>query len=131
VVVLRQRDDALGLGVVLGDGAEVAVEQAGHAHRDLQQELGEVDLAGERDGSVDEHVDLALAGQLGGQVVAVADGLGEVVDVVLVDAAVAAGGARAEEEAGRGPAADRDRRHTEPPRGLLDSQKHGRNVALS
>jgi hypothetical protein len=44
---------------------------------------------------------------------------------------LAAGGARAEEEAGRGPAADRDRRHTEPPRGLLDSQKHGRNVALS
>jgi hypothetical protein len=125
MVVLREREEALGLGVVLGDGAEVAVEQAGHPYRYLQQVLGEVDLAGERDGRVDEHVDLALAGQLRGQVIAADDGPGEVVDVALVDAAVAAGGARAGEEAGRGPAADRDPRHTEPPCGLLDAQKHG------
>src|SRR5450759_2283334 len=88
-------------------------------------------LAREREVDVLINTSVALAGQLGGQVVAVADGLGEVVDVVLVDAPVAAGGARAGEETGRGPAADRDRRHTEPPRGLLDAQKHTQNLAAS
>ena len=131
VVVLGQRARGVGVGVVLRDGAEVAVEQAGHAHRDLEQELGEVELHGERRRRVDQHVDLTLAGELRGEVVAAADGLGEVVDVVLVDAPVAAGRARARQEAGRRPAADGDRGDAEPPRRLLHAQEHAGNLAAA
>ncbi len=66
---------------------------------DLGQQLGDVEPAGQGDRGVHEDVELALAGELGGEVVRVADGAREVVDVVLVDAPVPAGGARAGEEA--------------------------------
>ena len=92
VVVLGQSNDSVGVAIEFRDGTEVTVEQARHAHRDLEQQLGEVEPAGESDGGVYEHVDLAFASKLRGEVVAPADGAREVVDVTFVDAAVAARG---------------------------------------
>ena len=111
VVVVGQHRDGARRGVELRDDAAVCVEQAGHLLGDLAQELGEVELAGDGDGGLDERLQLALARQAGGQVVAPADEMRELVDVLLLDAPVTAGGARARQEPGRGPATDGVRRH--------------------
>ena len=63
-----------------------------------------------------------LAGELRGAVVAGADGPRQVVEVVLVDAPVPAGGARAGQEAGGRPPPHGDRGDAEPARRLLDAQ---------
>jgi len=108
VVIGQDVDDARAL-VELGDGAEVAVQKRRHAACDLCQQLGDVEPAGQGDGGVDEDVELALASELGGQVVRVADRAREVVDVAFVDPAVASRGPHAREEPGGRPASDGDR----------------------
>ena len=52
-----------GVAVVLGDRAELAVEEAGHLAGDLGQQRGEVELAADGDGGVDQGVELTLARQ--------------------------------------------------------------------
>ncbi len=124
VVVVGEHGDRAGRVVVLRDDAEMAVEQAGHLLRDLAQQLGQVELARDGDGGLDEGLELALAGEAGGEVVAAADEGGELLDVLLLDAPMPARGARAGKEAGRGPAPDGVRRHAEPAGRVLHAQVH-------
>ena len=129
VVVLGAHGDRAGGGLVVRDDAQVRVHQGGHLLGDLAQQRGGVELAGDGDGGGDQGLELALAGQPRGEVVAAADEVRQLVDVLLLDAPVAPGGARAGEEARRRPAADGVGRDAEAPRRELHAQIHAQTVA--
>ena len=129
VVVLGAHGDGAGGPVVVGDDAEVGVDQRGHLLGDLAQERRGVELAGDGDGRGDQGLELALARQPRGEVVAAPDQVRELVDVLLLDAPVPAGGARAGQEARGRPAADGVGRDAEAARGELDAQIHAQTVS--
>ena len=124
VVVVRQQQQGVSWSVVLRDGAHVTVQHAGHLAGDLGQQGRQLMAAAQGDGGADHGVQLAFAGQAGSQVIAVADGAGELVDIFGRDATVAAGRTGARQKAGGGPAADGHRGHTEAASGSLNADVH-------
>ena len=115
--------------VVVGDGAEMAVEDGRRAAGDLGEQLAEVEAARQGDRGLDQRLDLALARQAGGQVIAVADDVGDLVDVFLLDTSMPARRARARQKPRGGPATDGVGRDAEAAGRELHAQIHGLTLA--
>ena len=107
-----------------GDHAAPGVEQARRrGARARSRTSGRVRVA-DQQAAAGQAVELPLAGEARREVVAPAEEVGELVDVLLLDAPVSARGPAARQEPGVRPAADGVGRHAEPLRGALDAEVH-------